>query len=104
MGKAIKHETEREFQVALGRAIRVMRKQRKMGGPALAKELGITHHAIYAWERGTFAPKLSHLWLISVKLGIPLSRIVAAAEKAMELKAVFDRDKAANAAKEDNDE
>jgi transcriptional regulator with XRE-family HTH domain len=72
------HEQE---QVALGRAIRCLRQDRRLSTASLARKAGMSPGHLRVIERGQGNPRLTMLLALSEALGVTLTQIVLAAEE-----------------------
>jgi transcriptional regulator with XRE-family HTH domain len=71
---------EEELAKALGQVIHKARKRLDMKAEGLAFDVGVSPQTVSRWENGKALPYTPHLYKVSKILGLPLSRIFAAAE------------------------
>lgn len=89
MPRLPRHPRQEEFAQAFGKVIKVARKQRGMKQDALAYETGVRTQNVSGWETGKTLPSFAALLLISDAVGVPISKLFAAAERAMHLNHVL---------------
>lgn len=78
------HPDAQLFARAFGRALRYARQQSGMSASSLARGVGVYQQAVSKWETGEGLPSSTSLLLIAEETGYPLSKLFAAAERAME--------------------
>lgn len=79
-----KHDEETlRFAKALGTVLRVARKQKGIKAENLAYDIGVSAQTVSGWETGKFLPYTPHLMATCNILGLRMSRVFAAAEKAI---------------------
>jgi len=69
------------FAKALGKALRMVRKQGEIKATHLAEQIGVMQQSVSAWEAGQHIPSLVVLLRVSQATQIPLWKITRAAEQ-----------------------
>jgi transcriptional regulator with XRE-family HTH domain len=77
------------FAAAFGKVLKVARRQRGMKQDALAYSTGVRTSNVSNWETGKTLPSFAALMLISDAVQVPISRLFAAAERAVHLNRVL---------------
>ena len=73
---AVRGDTERRLEVAIGREIRALRKQLDITVAELAESCGLSLGMLSKIENGLTSPSLTSLQALSFSLGVPISHII----------------------------
>lgn len=78
---AVRGDVERRLEVAIGREVRTLRKQRGMTGAELAETSGLSVGMLSKIENGVTSPSLTTLQALSHSLGVPISSFLTRFEE-----------------------
>lgn len=84
----------RLFGVYLGRVMKAERRARRIKAHAVAEDIGATQQAVSSWEVGKCLPELRNLFSYCDKVGVPVWRVLARAERAYRMHRTMERDAA----------
>ncbi|MFK7856638.1 MAG: helix-turn-helix domain-containing protein [Granulosicoccus sp.] len=73
---AVRGDSERRLEVAIGREIRALRKQQHITVSELADSCGLSLGMLSKIENGLTSPSLTSLQALSFSLGVPISHLI----------------------------
>ncbi len=102
MGRVVASADARLFGVYLGRTMKAIRKAQRVKGHAVAEDIGLTPVAVSNWETGKTVPEIRHLFSFCDRLGVPIWRVLARAERAYRMHRTMERDRARHGESDDD--
>lgn len=99
MPRRVASRDARAFAIAVGKAIRVIRRTKGIKAVSLSMDSGIAEQSISNWETGKTAIELVTLYDVCRVLDVPVWQVIRSAENAIAMRDVLDREKAAREAR-----
>jgi transcriptional regulator with XRE-family HTH domain len=99
MPRRVTSPEARELILAIGKALRAVRRLKKVKALSLSMDAGVAKQSISCWENGKAAIELPTLFDACKALDVPMWQVIRSAENALAMRKVMEREKASREAR-----